>query len=102
MTLLVYDTTGVIQRNVSGSYIKPVGIPYLEVEIPSGRYAISVDVTKTPHVAVLSDPPVDEKEVAIADLQNRMLTNEDLNLKVLEAMAEVYEMVYPFLPQFSF
>lgn len=98
MTLIIYDTTGRVIQQMAGSYTVPKGIPYLEVEVPAGQYVVSVDVSKTPHTVVLSDPPVDEKAVAIAQLQAKMTAKDAEILMVLNAMAETYEAVLPFLP----
>ncbi len=97
-TLLVYDLSGKIWAQMTGSYAKPEGLPHIEVDIPPGQYAIRVDVSRTPHTAVLSSPPVDEKAVAIADLQAKMALKDAELLMVLAAMAETYEAVLPFLP----
>lgn len=97
-TLLIYDLSGKIWVQITGSYDKPEGMLYLEVDVPSGQHAVSVDVSNTPHTAVLSDPPVDEKAVAIAELQMKMTLKDAEMLMVLAAMAETYEAVLPFLP----
>ena len=97
-TLIIYDGSGKIWVQMTGSYTKPAGLSCLEVDIPPGQYAISVDVSKTPHTAILSDPPVDEKAMAIADLQVKMALKDAEMLMVLAAMAETYEAVLPFLP----
>jgi hypothetical protein len=57
MTRIIYDTTGKIFDIREGNYDIPVGIPYLEIDIPEGKYITSVDVTQTPNVAVFSVMP---------------------------------------------
>lgn len=68
MTLVIYDTTGYVIQSITGSYRVPVGLPYLEVDIPEGKYIASVDVTITPNIVVYADLP-ETNEDKIADLQ---------------------------------
>ena len=58
--LIIYDDTGFILSNMSGSVREPVGIPFIWVEIPEGKTITSVDVSVTPNVAILEDAPVSE------------------------------------------
>lgn len=67
-TLVIYDNTGYIINNVSGSYRVPTGVPFIELEIPMGKRistvnGIGVDVTKTPHEVILEDIPKSESEI---------------------------------------
>ena len=68
-TLIIYDNTGKIFYQASGSVTEPTGLPFLWEEIPTGKYAESVDVTdpKTP-IAVLVDLPISENERLRADI----------------------------------
>ncbi|MDD9312632.1 hypothetical protein PUS82_15260 [Cytobacillus firmus] len=68
-TLIIYDTTGFIVQQHTGNYREPVGIPYLETEIPSGKYASSVNVSSLPHQVILEDIPPSEIEELKAKLQ---------------------------------
>lgn len=64
-TLIIYDSQGYVLSNVTGSYRVPTGVPFLEVEIPTGKQikytdGIGVDVSVTPHQVILEDiPPSD-------------------------------------------
>lgn len=64
-TLIIYDSQGYIISNITGSYRVPTGMPFLEVEIPTGKQikyndGIGVDVSVTPHQVILEDiPPSD-------------------------------------------
>lgn len=101
LMLLVYDSSNgkLVGNGMSGSYYKPQGeLKYIEAEIPDGRYPIKVDVTKTPHTVVLSEPPMDPIAEKLAEIEKRLANVEDDNIKVLAAMAETYETVLPFLP----
>ncbi len=69
-TLIIYDNEGYIISTRQGqpSPRVPVGIPYLEVEIPEGKRikitdGIGVDVTVTPHEVILEDIPPTEIEL---------------------------------------
>lgn len=42
-TLIIYDNDGIIISQQYGDYKIPKGIPYVEVEIPTGKYAVSVN-----------------------------------------------------------
>lgn len=67
-TLLVYDSVGKIWVQITGFYAKPEGLPYLEIEIPEGKIATGVDVSVTPHTAILEDLPVPPMDQLRADL----------------------------------
>ncbi len=99
--LVVYDsaTGNLVTGTMAGGYVKPTGtIKYLETDIPEGRYPVRVDVSETPHTVVLSEAPRDLVAEKIAEIENRQGANDSLNLMVLEAMADLYETVLPFLP----
>lgn len=71
-TLVVYDTTGRIITTAIGDVIEPVGVPFLWVEVPKGKYVTSIDVSKDIHIVVLGDVPkstVDE----VAELRQSVL-----------------------------
>lgn len=100
-TLVIYDTTGHIISQMSGDVREPVGIPFLWVEIPTGKKIISVDTTVTPNIPIFEDMQKSEVELLneqINELNDKLQANEEMNLMVLEAMAQVYETVLPFLP----
>lgn len=83
-TLIIYDNEGYIISQITGSYRVPVGIPYLEVEIPIGKRirstdGIGVDVTATPHQVILEDIPQTEIEA----LQQQV---NDLNIAIANLM----------------
>jgi hypothetical protein len=54
-TLIIYDTTGKIWSNITGNYEVPVGIPFLEVDIPEGKYPVAVDVSVTPNQVIYAE-----------------------------------------------
>lgn len=80
-TLVIYDTTGYIFQQITGSYRVPQGIPYLEVGIPEGKQikytnGIGVDVSVTPHQVILEDIPpseIDQLKQTVADLTEIVL-----------------------------
>ena len=82
-TLIIYDNEGYIISTRQGrpSPRVPVGIPYLEVEIPQGKQikitdGIGVDVSITPHEVILEDIPpteIDEVKERLADLAELVL-----------------------------
>lgn len=83
-TLIIYDNEGYIISSITGNYKKPVGIPFLEIEIPQGKKmkttdGIGVDTTITPHQVILEDIPpteIDNLKKQVADLQYTLMMNE--------------------------
>ncbi|MFG3612365.1 hypothetical protein [Rummeliibacillus stabekisii] len=64
-TLIIHDETGYVIQQITGSYRVPQGISYIEVEVPEGKRVVSdigVDVSVTPHQAILEDLPLSETE----------------------------------------
>lgn len=60
-TLIIYDNEGSIIQQITGSYRVPVGIPYLEIEVPPGKIVVAVNVeTKEP---IFEDLPPNENEI---------------------------------------
>ncbi|MDF2842461.1 MAG: hypothetical protein K0R00_887 [Herbinix sp.] len=78
-TLIIYDTTGKIWSNITGNYEVPVGIPYLEVNIPDGKYPYAVDVSVTPNQVIYEDNPK-SLELTIAEIA----VETDFRLSMLE------------------
>ena len=70
-TLIIYDNTGKIWNNMSGSYEVPTGIPYLEVEILSGQYPVSVDVSGTEPIVIYAEPPKSEVLIRLEELETK-------------------------------
>lgn len=78
-TLIIYDNTGYIISQMSGSVREPSGgVQFLWVEIPIGKQlkitdGIGVDVTVTPHQAFLEDIPKTEIELLKNDLNSAII-----------------------------
>lgn len=85
---IIYDDTGYIITTIVGEGLRePVGVPFLNVEIPSGKQlkitdGIGVDVTVTPHQPIFEDIPKSEVE---------MLREENEQLK--NSVADLWEVV---------
>ena len=68
-TLIIYDNTGYVTSQMAGSIREPQGgVQFLWAEIPEGKQlkitdGIGVDVTKTPHQAILEDIPKTDIEL---------------------------------------
>lgn len=96
LTLIIYDTTGFIINQMQGSSLRePIGIPFLNVEIPEGKYIIGVDVTVTPNIPIYTDIPKTEMEILQAD---QLLQSERLAQKEIDDL-EFQEYVLSQLPQ---
>ena len=87
--LIIYDNEGYIISTRQGqpSPRVPVGIPYLEVEIPQGKQikiidGIGVDVSVTPHQLILEDIPPTE-----------IVLLKEENLIIKQSMAELAELI---------
>lgn len=60
--VVIYDNNGKIWYNGSGEG-EPSGLPFLKVEIPTGKYIESIDVSQEPPVPVFKDYPKSELEL---------------------------------------
>jgi hypothetical protein len=69
-TLIIYDNSGKIWNQMSGNYEVPNGLPYLEVEIPSGKYPVSVDVSGEEPTVVYAEYPKSETAVLKEQVDN--------------------------------
>lgn len=69
-TLIIYDNTGKIYYMASGSYTKPNGLQFIEVEVPSGYFVSGVDVANK--TAIFEKQPKSQEQInaeSITDLQ---------------------------------
>lgn len=79
-TLVIYDMEGFVMDWVTGTYRNPVGVPFLEVEIPTNKTikrGFGVDVSKTPHEVILENIPpseIDQLKQTVADLTEIVLS----------------------------
>ena len=85
-TQIIYDETGYVLsvRQGEPEPREPIGVPFLWVEIPQGKRlsitdGIGVDVSVTPHQAILEDIPPSEIE--------------QLRLEIAQSNAEMFEML---------
>ena len=88
-TLIIYDNEGYIISTRQGQPNPrvPVGVPYLEVEIPKGKQilitdGIGVDTSVTPHEVILEDIPPTEIDLL-----------KEENLVIKQSMAELAELI---------
>jgi len=58
-TMLMFDDTGYIYLQISGSYRTPQGgLQYLEVEIPEGKMVKSIDTATIPNAPIYDSAPL--------------------------------------------
>ena len=78
-TLIIYDNTGYIyvQMASTSNRIPQGGMKYIEVEVPTQKRAVSMDITKTPNIPIYEDIPLTETEL----LQQKVAEQE---LAILE------------------
>jgi hypothetical protein len=82
-TLVVYDNEGFIQRQEQGSSLRePIGVPFMWVEVPNGKYLTSIDVSTEMHTPVFADLPKSEVDLL-----------KDDNTEIKLALAELAEIV---------
>ena len=80
--LIIYDQTGYIISQLSGSVREPVGIPFMWVEVPEGKYVKSIDVSGETHVPIFEN---------LAKSEIDKLRDADLEIKL--ALAELAELI---------
>ncbi|NLU52387.1 MAG: hypothetical protein GXX10_05945 [Clostridiaceae bacterium] len=86
-TLIIYDSTGYVISQASGSVREPVGVPFMWVEVPQSKYVQSIDVSGEEHTPVFVDLPKSETQ---------LLREENLEIKL--ALAELAEIITEVVP----
>lgn len=89
-TLVIYDSTGYIISQASGSVREPIGIPFLWVEMPQGKQikitnGIGIDVSITPNVVILEDIPKSEMQLLQEKISEMETLQEKTNVALNEA-----------------
>lgn len=79
--VVIYDTNGKIWYNGSGMG-EPVGLPFLNVEIPEGHYLERIDVSGDTPTPVFVPYPKSEMEL----LQERVTELESQNKALVEGI----------------
>lgn len=77
-TLIIYDKNGNIIQEKEGNYKIPVGIPYIEVEVPTSKYPKSINA-ETKEV-IYDDIPKSETEILDEKISILEAENADLLL----------------------
>ena len=81
-TLLIYDNLGRILLRQEGNYILPEGgIQYIEIQIPSGKYPISIDMNT--HLPIYEDLPKNEMEKLRDEIEQLKNDMADLMFEVV-------------------
>lgn len=81
-TLLIYDNLGRILLRQEGNYILPEGgIQYIEIQIPSGKYPISIDMDR--HLPIYEDLPKNEMEILRDEIEQLKNDMADLMFEVV-------------------
>lgn len=60
--LVIYDNAGTIYFMGTGKNT-PIGIPYVNVNVPNGKYLVKIDTSKSPHEPIFEDYPKTEMEI---------------------------------------
>lgn len=89
-TLIIYDNIGYVISQMAGSVREPQGgVQFLWAEIHTGKQlkitdGIGVDVSVTPHQAILEDIPKTEIEIVKEQLQSVQSDNANLVTMLVE------------------
>ncbi len=78
-TLIIYDNSGFIISQGKGAVREPVGVPFIWVEVPQGKYVESINITGATHVPVL----VDLSKTEVQALKEQV---NDLNIAIANIM----------------
>jgi len=63
-TLVIYDNTGYVYLQQTGTYREPQGgINYLVIEIPEGKILKNINTSVTPNIPVYEDIQLSEAEL---------------------------------------
>ncbi|WP_314587929.1 hypothetical protein [Paenibacillus terrigena] len=79
-TLIIYDNAGRIFFQASSNVPEPVGLPFLKLVIPSGKFVSKVDLSRETPEAVLEDIPKTEVELLKDEQELMKKAIEDLIL----------------------
>lgn len=96
-TLIIYDNDGIIINQQYGDYKIPKGIPYVEVEIPTGKYAVSVNAENKEVVykeIEKSEIEVIQGKISILEAENESL-KEGLRAVLRGDMQSLAYILYP-------
>lgn len=78
-TLILYDNTGKIYLQVSGTYNVPQGgLQFIEAEIPNGQVLKEIDVSVTPNIPTFEDIPKTEIELLKEQVDSLTQANAEL------------------------
>ena len=81
-TLLIYDNSGRILLRQEGNYILPEGgIQYIEIQIPSGKCLISIDMDT--HLPIYENLPKNDIEILRDDIEQLKNDMADLMFEVV-------------------
>jgi hypothetical protein len=85
-TLAIYDGSGFIISQMKGSDLRePTGVPFLWVEIPTGKRLISINTAETPNTPVYEDIPKTDIQL----LQNKAAQLEEDRSNMSEIMVDL-------------
>lgn len=71
MTLIIYDSNGVIYYQSSGNVQEPSGgLQFLWVEVPQGKFVESIDTSNELHEPVFMQLPKNETELLKEKVDN--------------------------------
>ena len=91
-TLVIYDLEGTVIKTIYGGYKVPVGIPFLEVDVPEGKMIKSVNVEGEEHFAVFEKLPSPTINQLIEKISNQEAMTEELEAAIYN-LAEMLDQV---------
>ena len=79
--LVIYDQEGYIISQMSGSVREPVGVPFMWVDVPEGKYLESIDVSGTEHIPIFADLPKSQMQLMQEQINELTITLGDALLE---------------------
>ncbi len=86
--LVIYDNKGQIYFAGTGM-TPPEGLPYLNVEVPEGKYIVGVDVSKEPHEAIFAEYPPSEIDILKGKVEENATKTDEISATVDSILTEV-------------
>ena len=78
---VIYDETGKIFYCATEDIVKPLGLPYIEVDVPSDKLLKCIDVSSAEPTPVFEDIPKSGVETSLEELREEVNLLNDVLLE---------------------
>lgn len=75
--LIIYDTSGYIISRSMGDVREPIGIPFMWVDVPEGKYVENIDVSGTKDTPIFADLPKSQMQLMQEQINELTITLGD-------------------------